>query len=82
MRFISKKIDLLTFHFVYSERNPLFIQINALNPDPEIDHSMTYFIDNFIENYDELTDTKIINLIKKNDQFLECYQKAINIFGL
>lgn len=82
MRMISRKINLLTFQIVFSERNPYSIQIGAMNPDPEIDHCMAYFINNFIENHEDLTDTQIVNLIKKNDQFLECYQKAINIFGL
>lgn len=82
MRLISKKINLLTFHIVFSERNPYSIQIQALNPDPEIDHSMTYYISNFIDNYEDLTDTQIVNLIKKNDEFKDCYQKAVTIFGL
>jgi hypothetical protein len=82
MRFISKKINLLTFQIVFSERNPNSIQIQALNPDPEIDHCMAYFIENFIENYEDLTDTQIVNLIKKNDEFKNCYQEAVTAFGL
>jgi hypothetical protein len=82
MRFISKKINLLDFQIVFSERNPNSIQIQALNPDPEIDHCMAYFIENFIENYDDLTDTQIVNLIKKNDEFKNCYQEAVAAFAL
>ena len=58
MRFISKKINLLEFHIVFSERNPNSIQIQALNPDPEIDHCMAYFIENFIVIQRELKNGK------------------------
>ena len=63
MRFISKKINLLEFHIVFSERNPNSIQIQALNPDPEIDHCMAYFIENFIENNQFLKENKKKGLI-------------------